>query len=64
MVSVGIIDWILDRPRLATGGVAMSEFVEGVEAGQRLAAENCAYVGARGIFHERGADYARSVLGR
>lgn len=62
MVSVGVIDWLLARGRDGRSGFSMSEFVQGIEAGQRLAAENCAYVGARGLFRERGADYARSVL--
>lgn len=62
MVSVGVIDWLLAHRRAREERFSMSEFVLGVEAGQRLAAENCAYVGARGLFRERGADYARSIL--
>ena len=62
MVSVGLIDWLLTRRRAVVEGLTMRDVVAGVEAGQRLAAENCAYVGARGVFIERGADYARSVL--
>ncbi len=30
--------------------------------GQRLAAANCAYIGARGLFRERGAGHARAIL--
>jgi len=44
-----------DRPKVA-------DLIEGIQAGQRLAAENCAYAGARGLFRSRGADYAREVL--
>lgn len=62
MVSVGLIDWLLTHRRAAAADLSMCDFVRGIEAGQRLAAENCAYVGARGVFRERGADYARSVL--
>ena len=62
MVSVGVIDWILSRRSAPRSAFSMCEFVSGVEAGQRLAAANCAFVGARGLFRERGADYARSVL--
>lgn len=62
MVSVGVIDWLLTRRERSTRKISIDEFVVGIEAGQRLAAENCAYVGARGIFRERGAGYARSVL--
>ena len=61
MVSVGIIDWILtnqfERTRLKA-----SDLLRGVVAGQRLAAENCAYAGARGLFKRRGADHALKVL--
>ncbi|MFX7849927.1 hypothetical protein ABTK11_22725, partial [Acinetobacter baumannii] len=62
MVSVGVIDWLLAHRRGDDEQFSMAEFVRGVEAGQRLAAENCAFVGARGLFRERGADYARSIL--
>ncbi|WP_336950249.1 PfkB family carbohydrate kinase [Sphingobium aromaticivastans] len=62
MVSVGVIDWLLARRAGGGPNFSLAEFVHAVEAGQRLAAENCAYVGARGLFRERGADYARSVL--
>lgn len=62
MVSVGVIDWLLAHRRGNDDQFSMAEFVQGVEAGQRLAAENCAFVGARGLFRERGADYARSIL--
>lgn len=61
MVSVGVIDWLLSHPQGASD-LPIGEFIKGVEAGQRLAAENCAYVGARGLFRERGPDYARAVL--
>ncbi|WP_372023732.1 PfkB family carbohydrate kinase [Tistrella mobilis] len=61
MVSVGIIDWILanqfERTRLKA-----SDLLRGVVAGQRLAAENCAYAGARGLFKRRGADHALKLL--
>lgn len=62
MVTVGVIDWLLARTDRSETRVSIGDFVAGVAAGQRLAAENCAYVGARGLFRERGADYARSVL--
>jgi fructokinase len=61
MVSVGVIDWLLTQ-RPAPANIGLHALVRGVEAGQRLAAENCAYVGARGLFRERGAAYARAVL--
>lgn len=62
MVSVGVIDWVLANgfgtARLTAGGL-----LGGIVAGQRLAAENCAYAGARGLFSKRGADYVRRILG-
>ena len=61
MVSVGVIDWML------TSGTARdwsraAELLQGIVAGQRLAAENCGFAGARGLFKTRGADYARAIL--
>lgn len=61
MVSVGIIDWLLAED-LSTGELNGSQLVAGVVAGQRLAAANCAYAGARGLFKHRGASYVRSLL--
>lgn len=61
MVSVGMIDWML------TSGVRVEELnawtlIDGIVAGQRLAAENCAFAGARGLFKRCGPNYAREVL--
>jgi fructokinase len=61
MVSVGLIDWMLGIPQYGTT-YTVENLVEGVIAGQRLAAANCAYEGARGLFRNRGAAFARSVL--
>jgi fructokinase len=62
MVSVGVIDRILARRASLHPGIDLSDLILGVKAGQRLAAENCAYIGARGLFVEKGAEYARGVL--
>lgn len=62
MVSVGIIDWMLANHRRGTTEPPLQELLAGVVAGQRLAAINCAYPGARGVFAYHGADCARSVL--
>jgi fructokinase len=62
MVSVGIIDWMLTNYRRGTAQPSLHDFLAGVVAGQRLAAINCAYPGARGIFFHHGADCARSIL--
>jgi fructokinase len=61
MVSVGIIDWIVGRGRV-TQSLAIDDLLEGVVAGQRLAAANCAYAGARGLFAKCGAVSARRLL--
>ena len=42
--------------------LSVEDLADGIVAGQRLAAENCAYAGARGLFKERGADYVRRIL--
>lgn len=62
MVSVGIIDWMLSNHGRGAEAPSLSEFVTGVIAGQRLAAINCAYAGARGVFFHHGASCARSIL--
>ncbi|WJH38360.1 PfkB family carbohydrate kinase (plasmid) [Aliirhizobium terrae] len=61
MVSVGIIDWLLHED-VCFDELNGSQIVAGVVAGQRLAAANCAYAGARGLFKQRGASYVRSLL--
>lgn len=62
MVSVGIIDWLVQSSEARERKLRIEAIVDGVKAGQRLAAANCAFVGARGLFRERGAAYARSIL--
>lgn len=62
MVSVGIIDWMLTHHRRGAAQQSLHDFLPGVVAGQRLAAINCAYAGARGIFLHHGASCARSIL--
>lgn len=62
MVSVGLIHWLLTLRPSRKNGLDLSAVIPGVRSGQRLAAENCAYVGARGLFRDRGADYAKSIL--
>lgn len=62
MVSVGLIDWLLKDRTTGRRTLKLASLLGGVRAGQRLAAENCAFVGARGLFLERGAQYARDVL--
>ncbi len=61
MVSVGVIDWILTNG-FGTSSLKAADLLEGIVAGQRLAAENCAYAGARGLFKKRGAGFVREIL--
>lgn len=61
MVSVGVIDWMLANSFGPTC-LKASDLLEGIVAGQRVAAENCAYAGARGLFKKRGAGYVREIL--
>ena len=61
MVSVGMIDWMLSSG-VSAGNLNVTHLLEGVFAGQRLAAENCAFAGARGLFKQCGPAYAREVL--
>lgn len=61
MVSVGVIDWLLGR-RSTYRLWDIDAVLAGVVAGQRLAAVNCAYPGARGLFERHGAAAARAIL--
>ena len=63
MVSVGMIDWLLANA-YSTDQVSAESLLQGIIAGQRLAAENCAYEGARGLFRHLGPAYAKSILRR
>ncbi len=62
MVSVGLIDWLVASRTGPGAGPDVADVLKGVMAGQRLAAENCAFEGARGLFKVCGASYARRVL--
>lgn len=61
MVSVGLIDWLLGQ-RAESQALGIHDLMRGVVAGQRLAAENCAFAGARGLFRHHDAAYVRSIL--
>lgn len=61
MVSVGVIDWMISN-QIRPERVTVADLIDGIVAGQRLAAENCAYAGARGLFRQRGAGYVRQML--
>lgn len=61
MVTVGIVDRLL-QAATKDGALTFASMTEGVRAGQRLAALNCGYVGARGVFQIGGLDAARRAL--
>jgi fructokinase len=61
MVSVGLIDRILRQSATPTD-LSLNLLVEGLQAGQRLAASNCGYVGARGFLEECGVEAVESLL--
>jgi len=61
MVTVGLIDCILGRGASESTPL-VDDIIEGIKAGQRLAAANCAYFGARGLFKAHGAAVARRLL--
>ncbi len=64
MVSVGVIDMLLHCHRIPQKKLQIEDLIVGVAAGQTLAAANCAFTGARGIFREMGARYAEGLLRR
>jgi fructokinase len=63
MVTLGLLDAIIHRSVRGAAYLTLSTVLAGVRSGQRLAAANCAFIGARGIFRERGAQHARRILG-
>lgn len=61
MLSVAVIDRLLAVGR-AGGGFGIRDLLPAIVAGQRLAAENCAHAGARGLFEDKGPAYVRQAL--
>lgn len=62
MVTLGLLDTIIQHDVRGPGALSLAVVLSGIQSGQRLAAANCAYIGARGIFRERGAQHARTIL--
>lgn len=62
MVTLGLLDTIIKSHVDGLGALSISTVLAGVRSGQRLAAANCAYIGARGLFRERGPDHVRELL--
>ncbi|MCX7318733.1 MAG: PfkB family carbohydrate kinase [Hyphomicrobiales bacterium] len=63
MVTTGLLDFILTR-WTSDRRWSLDDVMEGVGIGQRLAALNCAFTGARGLFFAAGAGYVREILDR
>jgi fructokinase len=63
MVTTGLLDLVLKR-WYREGSWKVEDIFEGVEVGQRLAALNCGFTGARGLFLAAGASYVRDMLDR
>lgn len=61
MVSVGLIDHLVQTGQTAATVTPMA-VLKGVRAGQRLAAANCSFLGARGLFEHRSPQFAHSIL--
>lgn len=62
MVTLGLIDTIIQQDIRGPDALSLAIVLCGVQSGQRLAAENCAYIGARGLFRERGPQHVRTIL--
>jgi fructokinase len=63
MVTTGLLDLILKRWSVRDRW-SLDDVMDGTGVGQRLAALNCAFAGARGLFFAAGAAYVREILDR
>ncbi|MGY4402833.1 PfkB family carbohydrate kinase [Bradyrhizobium sp. USDA 3315] len=63
MVTTGLLDLVLKR-WFRDGSWKVEDIFDGVEVGQRLAALNCGFTGARGLFLAAGALHVREMLDR
>lgn len=61
MVSVGLINNLIHEGRHRYN-LPLDTVVRGAKAGQRLAAANCEFVGARGLFVHREIDFVKNLL--
>ena len=62
MVTLGLIDTIMQTGVKNPDALSLPIVLSGLHSGQLLAAENCAYIGARGLFRERGSQHVRTIL--
>lgn len=63
MVTTGLLDFVLKRWS-PDRGFSLDDIMQGAGIGQRLAALNCAFAGARGLFFAAGAAHVREILDR
>jgi len=63
MLTTGLLDLVLKR-WYRNGSWKVEDIFEGIEVGQRLAALNCGFTGARGLFLAAGATHVREMLDR
>lgn len=63
MVTTGLLDLILKR-WYHEGSWNVEDIFDGIQVGQRLAALNCGFTGARGLFLAAGAHHVREMLDR
>ncbi|MBY3224367.1 PfkB family carbohydrate kinase [Rhizobium laguerreae] len=61
MVSVGLINHLVEAGQTADT-VTFVTVLKGVRAGQRLAAANCSFLGARGLLEHCSPQFAHSIL--
>ena len=61
MVSVGLIDHLISLKQ-SRFTLDIEVVLDGVRAGQRLAAANCEYLGARGLFQHQSPGLVRKIL--
>ena len=62
MVSIGLIDTLLKNRSRKRKSLTLRETIRGVVAGQHLAAANCSFHGARGVFQNRSVNYVRNLI--
>jgi fructokinase len=62
MVTSALLDRIIEDHVRGPASLSIRTVLAGIRSGQRLAAANCAHIGARGIFRERGPAHARALL--
>lgn len=62
MVTVALIDALLSSDGRRQETALHETVARGLMLGQRVAAANCAYVGARGMFRVEGSPYVRALL--